>query len=295
MSEPMNRRGLGRGLSALLGDAPPEAAAGGPPPDRLQNQEVPIELLRRNPDQPRRMFSEAELQELSNSIREKGVLQPILVRPAPGAPGEYQIVAGERRWRASQLAGLRNVPVIVREDLNDLDLLEIGVIENVQRENLNSVEEAQAYKILIDRFGRTQEEIGKTVGKSRSHIANTLRLLSLPAAVLKLIEEGALTAGHARAVATAADPERLARQITDKGLSVRQAEDLARGREPSAKSARAGSAPRRSPDTLALEQDLSETLGLKVTLDDRQGAGELRIAYATLEQLDDICRRLTGA
>ena len=204
MVEPQTgRRGLGRGLSALLGEADPPstgaAAAASPPP---ATNEVSIELLRRNPDQPRRVFDEAELDDLSRSIAEKGVLQPILVRPAPGAPGEFQIVAGERRWRAAQRAGLHSVPVVVRE-FNDLEVLEIGIIENVQRADLNPLEEAAGYKALIERFGRTQEAVAASVGKSRSHIANMLRLLNLPESVRNFLSEGKLTAGHARAVANA--------------------------------------------------------------------------------------------
>lgn len=296
--EPGGRRGLGRGLSALLGE--PDAPPYGGSADGGQNgaREVPIELLRRNPDQPRRHFSELELDELAHSIREKGVLQPLLVRPAPGAPGEFQIVAGERRWRASQQAGLRTLPVVIRDDLDDLDVLEIGIVENVQREDLKPLEEAQAYKTLIERFGRTQEDVARTVGKSRSHVANTLRLLSLPAGVLTVLDDGRLTPGHARAIANAPDPERLAKTIVDKDLSVRQAEALARdaqrsGRAPEIKSA--PSATGKTADTQALEQDLSEALGLAVQIADREGRGEITIAYRNLEQLDMLCRRLSGS
>lgn len=293
MAEPQSgRRGLGRGLSALLGEADPPLndvarADGG----SIVSNEVSIELLRRNPDQPRRVFDEAELEDLSQSIREKGVLQPILVRPAPGAPGEFQIVAGERRWRAAQRAGLHSVPAVVRE-FNDLEVLEIGIIENVQRSDLNPLEEAAGYKALIDRFGRTQEAVAASVGKSRSHIANLLRLLNLPDSVRTYLAEGKLTAGHARAVASAPDPDRLAELIVQRGLSVRQAEDLARKAtdRPEPKTAK----PRRAPDadTAALEQDLSEALGLSVQLIDHAGRGELRIRYETLDQLDEVCRRL---
>ena len=295
MTEQGGRRGLGRGLSALLGEAslPGEAGSedfgGGV-------REVPIELLRRNPDQPRRTFLEAELEELASSIRQKGVLQPLLVRPAPGAAGEYQIVAGERRWRASQLAGLRALPVVVRNDLDDLDLLEIGIVENVQREDLKPLEEAHAYKILIERFGRTQEDVARTVGKSRSHVANCLRLLSLPESVAQALDAGRLTAGHARAIANAPDPERLARAIIERDLSVRQAESLAREAGGAKIPAPRRNAPTiKNADTRALEQDLAEALGLEVVISDREGQGEVRIAYQTLEQLDSLCRRLSGA
>ncbi|HYF22503.1 MAG TPA: ParB/RepB/Spo0J family partition protein [Caulobacteraceae bacterium] len=296
MSE--RQRGLGRGLSALLGEAAAEAGA---PEEagaaRAGASETPIELLRRNPDQPRKIFTEAEVDELAASIREKGVLQPILVRPAPGAPGEYQIVAGERRWRAAQKAGLRSVPVLVRE-LDDLEVLEIGIVENVQRADLNAVEEALAYKALMDRFGRTQDGVAQVVGKSRSHVANTLRLLALPEAVREHVLAGRLSAGHARAVATAPDPAALADRVIAGGLSVRQAEALSR--ETLARPKRDGGRSERAPetksaDTYALEQDLADVLGLDVGLADRGGYGELTIRYTTLEQLDDLCRRLMRA
>ncbi len=289
------RRGLGRGLSALMDEAGEAAAGDGAQGEGIGAREIPIELLRRNPDQPRRSFPEADLEELAASIREKGVLQPVLVRPAPGAAGEYQIVAGERRWRAAQLAGLRVLPALVRE-LSDLDVLEIGIIENVQRTDLNPMEEALGYKALMERFGRTQEQVSQTVGKSRSHVANTLRLLSLPDAVQEMVAEGLLSQGHARAIATAADPLALAHQIIKAGLSVREAEALARVSE-----TRAGAqtkprkpAPVHDADTQALERDLSEALGLTVQIIDRGGGGGLKISYATLEQLDDLCRRLSG-
>jgi len=254
-------------------------------------------LLRRNPDQPRRHFDETELEELADSIRQRGVLQPILVRPAPGAPGEYQIVAGERRWRASQRANLHTVPVIVRT-LDDAEVAEISIIENVQRADLNPLEEALGYKTLMDQFNRTQEAVAKVVGKSRSHVANALRLLALPEAVRDHLVSGRLSAGHARAVAAAPDPSLLAQTIVKEGLSVRQAEDLARrsGDKP-AKLRQGGSKarPRKDSDTHALEQDLADILGLAVDIIDRNGAGEVRISYTTLEQLDDICRRLSSS
>ncbi|MDQ0465315.1 ParB family chromosome partitioning protein [Caulobacter ginsengisoli] len=277
-------------MSALLGETEAEGgedqAAGG--------REIPLELIRRNPDQPRRQFAEAELEELTQSVREKGVLQPVLLRPAPGVTGEYQLVAGERRWRAAQRAGLRAIPAVIRE-LDDLQVLEIAIIENVQRADLNALEEAQGYKALIDRFGRTQDAVAQVVGKSRPHVANALRLLSLPEPVLALLAEGALSAGHARALVGAADPLALARQVVAKGLNVRETESLAK------RSATEGGAPRPSrlkpggkdTDTLSLENDLSEVLGLGVEILDKGGRGEIRIAYETLEQLDDLCRRLT--
>lgn len=287
----VQQRGLGRGLSALLGEQ-----AGDPQPASPDAQapagarEVPIEHIERNPDQPRRSFTEAELAELAGSIREKGVIQPILVRPAPGKPGRFQIVAGERRWRAAQMAALTAVPVIERE-LDDLEVLEIAIVENVQREDLNAVEEARAYSALMERFGHTQEVLSRVVGKSRSHVANTTRLLTLPEPVLDHLAAGRLSAGHARALVTAADPVALAEKIVAGGLNVRQAEKLAKG-----PAGGGGGKPRAgettSPDSLALQQDLADALGLKVELKDRGGEGELVIRYATLEQLDDLCRRL---
>ncbi len=235
---------------------------------------------------------------MTESVRERGVLQPILVRPAPHAPGEFQIVAGERRWRAAQRAGLHVVPILVRP-LDDLEVAEIGIIENIQRTDLNVLEEAQGYKLLLDRFGRTQEAIAKTVGKSRSHVANALRLLNLPTAVREHLEAGRLTAGHARAIAASADPARLARIIVDGDLTVRQAEALSRKPDETptapAKARPAAGGGRKDADTQALEQDLSEALGLSVEIADRGGVGEVRVRYTTLEQLDSLCQRLSGA
>lgn len=295
MSE--RQRGLGRGLSALLGEAAldsPEAPAGAAPAPGPM--ETPIELIRRNPDQPRRTFTEAQIDELADSIREKGVLQPILVRPAPGAPGEFQIVAGERRWRAAQKAGLATIPALVRE-LDDRQVLEIGIVENIQRADLNPVEEALGYRALMERFGRTQEALSQIVGKSRSHVANTLRLLNLPEPVRDHLVEGRLSAGHARALLMAADPEALAERAVAEGLSVRQVEALVRGgaapRPQAPRGAGARSAGHKSADTQALERDLSDELGLQVSLEDRDGRGTLSIRYDTLEQLDELCRRLT--
>lgn len=299
-----NKRGLGRGLSALLGES--QEAAGGPQEAvadaRMSaSREAPIERLHRNPEQPRKTFTEEQLQELSDSIREKGVLQPILVRPSPQRSGEYEIVAGERRWRAAQRAGLSTIPVVVR-DLDDLQVLEIGIVENVQRADLNAIEEALGYRALIERFGRTQEVVAQAVGKSRSHVANMLRLLNLPTEVQDHVLHGRLSAGHARAIAAAEDPVGLAERIVASGLSVREAEALARKTaEPKPgpskgasgrRSAASGSGPK-DPDTLALENDLADVLGLDVEIFDAGGVGELRIQYASLEQLDDLCRRLT--
>jgi ParB family chromosome partitioning protein len=253
---------------------------------------VPIELLRRNPDQPRRHFGEEEIEELAASIRERGVIQPILVRPAPGAEGEWQIVAGERRWRAAQRAGLKDVPVVIRE-LDDLEVLEVAIVENVQRADLNAIEEANGYKVLLERFGRTQEVVAKSVGKSRAHVANTLRLLQLPDDVQQHLLAGRLSAGHARAIATADDPSGLARRIVEEGLNVRQAEALGKARTPEVKAAR-GPRKSRNADIHALEQDLEDVLGVGVEVRDQDGRGELRLKYSSLEQLDELCRRLTA-
>lgn len=298
------RRGLGRGLSALLGDADPPAPvgrseAGETPRVDAPPAAIPIELLRRNPQQPRIHFGEEELEELAASIRERGVLQPILVRPAPGAPGEWQIVAGERRWRAAQRAGLHQLPAVVRE-LSDAEVLEIGIVENVQRADLDPLEEGRGYHDLMERFGHTQEEVARIVGKSRSHVANAVRLLSLPMNIQSYILKGRLTAGHARAIMGAPDADKLADQIVAKGLSVRQAEVLGRQAasrpKPASRAApRPAAASVKDADITAIEEDAGRALGLKVDIDDRGGVGEVRIAYRNLEQLDEVLRRLTGA
>lgn len=257
-------------------------------------QMAPIESLRPNPDQPRKVFDRDDLEELAASIRDKGVLQPILVRSHPKEDGVWQIIAGERRWRAAQLARLTQAPIIVKE-MDDVAVFEVAIIENVQRADLNPLEEADAYRTLMERFGRTQDAVAGVVGKSRSHVANILRLLQLPEGVLQHVRTGKLSAGHARALITAPDPVSLADQIVAEGLNVRQAEALARraaegprGRKPGA----ASSGGEGSADVAALEQDLADALGLRVQLADRGGKGELTITYGNLEQLDDLCRRL---
>ena len=288
------QRGLGRGLSALLGDspaAPAPAAEVEKPTVATGAVEKPIELLVRNPDQPRRVFTEADIDDLAASIREKGVLLPLLVRAAPNQPGHFQIIAGERRWRAAQKAGLHTVPVIVRE-MDDLEVLEVGIIENVQRADLNPIEEARGYKVLMDRFGRTQDALAQVVGKSRPHIANMLRLLGLPEVIQDHVLHGRLSAGHARALVTANDRVGLAEEVIANDLSVRQTEALVRKealREPKPAPARRTA----DADSLSFEQDLQEALGLKVKLIDAGGQGELRLSYKTLEQLEDLKRRLT--
>lgn len=287
------RRGLGRGLSALLGESDIAATLEGAvtPPAPPGTHTVPIEMLRRNPEQPRKVFTEADIDELAGSIREKGIIQPLLVRPT-GLGGEYEIVAGERRWRAAQRAGLREIPVVVRH-LADAEVLEIAIIENVQRVDLNPIEEALGYRALMERFGRTQDGVAEVVGKSRPHVSNTLRLLNLPEAVQGYVLQGQLSAGHARAIASAADPMALARRVIDSGLTVRETEALARqSASAEGKKPRAASASAKDADTLALESDLAESLGLYVEILDKGGAGEVRVKYATLEQLDELCRRL---
>jgi len=254
---------------------------------------VPIETLKPNPDQPRKQFSADSLEELTNSIRDKGVLQPILVREQPGQKGIWQIIAGERRWRAAQAARLKTVPVIERP-MNDVEVMEVAIIENVQRSDLNPVEEALAYGSLMSRFGRTQDALAAVVGKSRSHVANTIRLLQLPETVLNHVMENRLSAGHARALITAPDPEGLAEQVLSKGLNVRQTEAMVRKAidGPKASKSKPGHSGEGAADVAALEQDLADALGLKVALSDKGGKGEVTIKYASLEQLDDLCRRL---
>jgi ParB family chromosome partitioning protein len=255
---------------------------------------LPIDLVQRNPAQPRRHFDEGDLTELSNSIRTHGVLQPILVRPIAG--GKYEIVAGERRWRAAQRAGLHTIPAVIRE-FSEVEVLEIAIVENVQRTDLNPIEEAQGFQALIDRFGRTQEEIAEAVGKSRPHIANMLRLLKLPDDLQEMVRDGRLSSGHARAILTAPDQRGLAQRVIAEGLNVREVERLAQVAKdekhgPRVSSGAAGDT--KSADTRALEASLSNALGLDVAINDKNGAGEVKISYKTLEQLDDVIRRLRG-
>ncbi len=287
MAEEARRHGLGRGLSALIGDeAPaPRAAEAGRSP-----RTVPTAFLRPNRFQPRKTFGPEELTDLANSVREKGVLQPILVRPVAGEANAFEIVAGERRWRAAQLAKLHDVPVVVRE-MNDGEALEVAIIENVQREDLNAVEEAAAYHELMDRFAYTQDRVAQEVGKSRSHIANTLRLLKLPEAVKAMVRDGRLSAGHARTLLTADNPEARAHEIIRGALNVRESEQRSK-----TKSGGPAKPPLKDADTKAVEENLSNRLGLKVQiLHKGEKGGELRIAYRTLEQLDDLIRRLNKA
>jgi ParB family chromosome partitioning protein len=278
------RRGLGRGLSALMAEvsvASPEASGA----ERPREQSLPVEKLVANPDQPRRHFDDTALAELSMSIREKGVIQPLIVRPKGDM---FEIVAGERRWRAAQRAQVHEVPVIIR-DFTDTEVLEVGIIENIQRTDLNPVEEAMGYRALIDRFGHTQEHLSQAMGKSRSHIANLMRLLTLPAEVQTMLREGKLTAGHARALITAEDPAMLARKVVLEGLSVRQTESLLKTAPAPNTKAKAKSYGK-DADTRALEADLSATLGMAIDLDYAGGGkGTLTISFKTMEQLDRLC------
>ncbi|ABE61003.1 chromosome segregation DNA-binding protein [Nitrobacter hamburgensis X14] len=284
------RSRLGRGLASLIGDVGGEAAHTERP--RAQRK-VPIEFLKPNPRNPRRAFSDVELGELSDSIKQHGVIQPIVVRPVKGAQDRFEIIAGERRWRAAQSAGLHEVP-IVPVDVTDNVALEIAIIENVQRENLNAMEEAQGYHALASEFKRTQDDIAKIVGKSRSHVANMMRLTKLPDDVQALIASGELSAGHARALIGVPDPSMAAKRIVAEGLNVRQAEALAHEEgvpERKLQKARADKV-LKDPDTLALEKRVSDALGLAVTVDHKNPGGVVHIRYRDLDQLDAILKRL---
>jgi len=285
--------GLGRGLSALLGDQP-RAAPADDAPSHGGVREIEIARIRSNPNQPRVQFDEAALGELAESIAERGVLQPILLRPAGD---DYQIIAGERRWRAAQKARLHVIPAIVRE-IDESTTAELALIENIQREDLNALEEAEGYRQLIQAHGHTQEGVGKIVHKSRSHITNLLRLLDLPEMVKKSLLQGDISMGHARAVATAEDPEALTKEIVAKGLSVRQAEKLAKKVKPGAgidiARASARNAKPVDADLVALERQLGDILGLTVKVIHKGQGGAVTLHYSTLDQLDMICQRLSG-
>ena len=283
------RSRLGRGLASLIGDVGGEAAHVDRP--RAQRK-VPIEFLRPNPRNPRRAFSETELGELTSSIRTHGVIQPIIVRPVKGSHDRYEIIAGERRWRAAQAAGLHEVP-IVPLDVTDSDALELAIIENVQREDLNPLEEAQGYHALAEEFKRNQDDIAKIVGKSRSHVANTMRLTKLPSEVQAYIASGKLTAGHARALIGVPDPLAAAKKIVEQGLNVRQAEQLAHVEGvPERKQQKARGGKAKDADTMALEKRVSDALGLTVSIHHRNPGGSVQVNYRNLEQLDEVMRRL---
>ncbi|WP_457647211.1 ParB/RepB/Spo0J family partition protein [Profundibacter sp.] len=285
------RRGLGRGLSALMSDVAADTAPASEGGSAVRAEQiVPIEKIAPNPDQPRRDFPAQDMDDLAASIKEKGVIQPLIVREKSTG---YEIVAGERRWRAAQMAKLHELPVIIR-DYTDTEVLEIAIIENIQRADLNPVEEAAGYQQLMDKFGHTQEKLAAALGKSRSHIANLMRLLQLPKEVLDLLKEGKLTAGHARALITTENPVALARQVVKQGLSVRETERLAKG--PTTRPEKVKLQPAKDADTRALEGDLSANLGMKVSVDHKPGkeSGKLTISYKTLEELDDLCRLLSA-
>lgn len=285
------RRGLGRGLSALMADVNLDRDDDlGKSAPRRADLRIPIEQLEPNPDQPRRHFAPESLEELAASIREKGIIQPLIVRKSPRNPDNYEIVAGERRWRAAQMAQLHEVPAIVRE-FSDTEVLEVAIIENIQRADLNPIEEALGYRQLMDRFGHTQEKLAEALSKSRSHIANLLRLLNLPEEVQAWLKEGKLSAGHARALVTADDPVGLARQVIAKGLSVRETERLAKTRPAPDRAPRPK--PEKDADTRMLEQDLSANLRMKVVIDHRgEQGGQVTITYKTLDELDQLCQIL---
>lgn len=296
MEKKQERRGLGRGLSALMADInasgsePAESAS-----EKRQGQSVAVERLVPNPNQPRRDFTPEALEDLSASIRQKGVLQPLIVRPVVGTD-KFEIVAGERRWRAAQIAQVHRLPVIVR-DFSDTEVLEVAIIENIQRADLNAIEEAAGFRQLMDRFGHTQEKIAEALSKSRSHVANLLRLLNLPADVQAFVREGKLSAGHARALITTDDPSSIAKAIIEKGLSVRDTERLVRDASttPTKKVRRADERFGKDADTRALESDLAANLGMAVNINHEHGGerGTLSIRYNTLDELDNLCRTLS--
>ena len=291
---PKRQRGLGRGLSALMADIEQTVGdTGAVNSERRNEMLVPVETIHPNPDQPRRHFDADDLNDLAGSIRSKGIIQPLVVRAHPVKASEYEIVAGERRWRASQLAQLHELPVVVRE-FSDLDVLEIAIIENIQRADLNPIEEAIGYRQLMDKFGHKQEQMAEALGKSRPHIANVLRLLVLPEDVQRFVINGSLSSGHARALITAPNASDLARVVIARGLSVRQTEKLVKepkalGKERAPKSAK-------DADTRALEGDLSAALKMAVSIAHNPGqeGGSITIRYKNLEQLDELCRHLAG-
>lgn len=286
------RASLGRGLSALFGEATEDYSA----LDKVQkNKQVPVEFIHPGKYQPRRHFNDEALQGLVESIREKGVLQPLLVRRDPQIANSYELIAGERRWRAAQVAGLHEVPVVIR-DLTDREALEIALIENIQRQDLTPLEEAEGYCRLMEEFSHTQEDLARSVGKSRSHVANMMRLLALPDPVKSMVQEGALSAGHARALLTAGDPVMAAREVVKRGLNVRQTEELMRGGQ-AAKPRKDAGVPAGEPamkdvDLVHLEAEISARIGLKVAIAPQGKKGTITIHYQTLDQLDDVLRRL---
>lgn len=298
MARGSEKRGLGRGLSALMADIEPSADGIGEQPstsapngriDRL----IPIEQIKPNPGQPRRQFEPALLEELAASIRAKGILQPLIVRPDPADQSCFQIVAGERRWRAAQMAQLHEIPALVR-NFDDTEVLEVAIIENIQRADLNALEEAQGYRQLMDNFGHTQEQLAQAMGKSRSHLANSMRLLQLPEEIQDMLRYGKLSAGHARALITAEDPSALARLAIANGLSVREVEAAAKETRTTSTPPKRSNRSVKDADTLMLESDLAAALGMGVVIDHdaAAGGGKLTIKYKDLSQLDDLMRLL---
>ncbi|SMH55674.1 ParB/RepB/Spo0J family partition protein [Azospirillum agricola] len=292
------RASLGRGLSALFGEATEDYSQ----LDKVrQSKQVPIEFVHPGRYQPRRKFDEEAIQGLVESIRDKGILQPLLVRRDGEAANSYELIAGERRWRAAQIAGLHEVPVVIR-DLSDREALEIALIENIQRQDLTPLEEAEGYRRLMDEFEHTQEDLARAVGKSRSHVANMMRLLALPDPVKGMVQDGALTAGHARALLTSTDPVSVAREVVQRGLNVRQTEELMRGGDqPKPRKGAGGSGPAPAPapamkdvDLINLEEEISARIGLKVAINPQGQRGTITIHYQTLDQLDDVLHRLGG-
>jgi len=293
MSADAPRRGLGRGLSALMGEAAVEQPIDPAAPKAAGVRMMHIAHIQPNPHQPRRHFDETALDELAASIAARGLIQPIVVRPHPHNSA-YQIVAGERRWRAAQRARLHDIPVIIRE-LSDADTVELAIVENVQRQDLNAIEEAEAYQKLIAEYGHTQEALGKLVGKSRSHVANLLRLLELPQPVRAMVADGRLSMGHARALITAPDAEALAEEVVRRDLSVRDTEKLARaGKSDSRVARQPREASPADADVSALERQLGDILGLKVVIEHGDKGGRISVSYSTLDQLDLVCQRLSG-
>ena len=279
----INKKGLGRGLSSLMGEVSEEQI------DNVSSSEtkIPISKLRPSPIQPRRIFEKASIAELADSIKSKGLVQPILVRPSKSNPGDYEIIAGERRWRAAQVAQLHEISAVIR-NLDDVESLEIAIIENVQRADLSSIEEAAGYKKLMENYGHTQEALSEIVGKSRSHVANIIRLLSLPHSIQDMISQGSISSGHARAIMNSAFPEQLAEKIVNENLSVRQTEALVKSKKPVVKKLKL-----KDPDTIDLEKKLSEKLGLDVSINHTQKRGGfIKIKYRSLDQLELVTSKL---
>ncbi len=280
----IQKKGLGRGLSSLMGDVEIPIKENN---NKLTDTKIPISKLRANPLQPRRLFNKDSINELAASIKSKGLVQPILVRPSEKNPGDYEIIAGERRWRAAQIAQLHEMPAVIK-NLNDVESLEIAIIENVQRSDLTVIEEATGYKKLIESYGHTQEELSEIVGKSRSHVANIMRLLTLPQSIQDMITEGKISAGHARAIMNSAFPEKLAEKIVNENLSVREAESIVKQGKNQIKKVRL-----KDPDTVDLENSISQKIGLNVEINHKGNkGGHIKIEYKNLDQLELVTNKL---